>query len=218
MVECCDVSIDEQPIFVCACKLCKWQLWYYFVASNISHNVNPMKKTNIYCKISSKIMHDFSDPLDVTKERNIIIVITVQSFLALPAIIKPILSMQFFFFAMVKYISALIEDTKSSIRKIGHKTPQILTKDFIEMIEFHGKTIEWVFMQGNDQQETIHPTFLFSLMKYFNHRQSLVLLSSIQHCFHFVISERKSPQKQRKSTNRSIVQSGTAIRRKFKSL
>lgn len=86
--------------------------------------------------------HIFSDPLDVTEERNIIIVITVQSFLALPTIIKPILSMQFFFFAIVKYISALIEDAKMSIRKIGHKINQNVRKDLIEMIEFHGKTLE----------------------------------------------------------------------------
>lgn len=84
----------------------------------------------------------FSDPLDVTKEWNVIIVITIQNCLGIPAIVIPILSMHFFFFAMIKFISALIEDAKMAIKKIGHKTLQNVRKDLTEIIKLHGKTLE----------------------------------------------------------------------------
>lgn len=86
--------------------------------------------------------HISSDPLDITKERNMIIVITIQSFLGIPAIVYPILSMHFFFFAMIKYVSALIEDAKISNRKIGHQNPKNLREIFIKMIKFHGVILE----------------------------------------------------------------------------
>lgn len=52
------------------------------------------------------------------------------------------LSMQFFYFAIVKYVSALIDDMKMSIKKFGQETSQTLSNDFIEVIKLHGTALE----------------------------------------------------------------------------
>lgn len=71
-----------------------------------------------------------------------IIVIIIQNWLASPANVCPIFLLEFFFFAISKYVGASIEDIQMSIEKIESESPQNLRADLVDMIEFHGKTLE----------------------------------------------------------------------------
>lgn len=78
----------------------------------------------------------------MTKIRSMIIIVIIQSYFAIPTIVHPILSSQFFFFAMAKYVSAFIEDIKMAINKFGKREDRSLKEDFIEMIKLHGECLE----------------------------------------------------------------------------
>lgn len=77
----------------------------------------------------------------MTKERNVIFVVTIQNWIVIPVVTQPILSTQFFFYAIAQYFSVFIEDVKMAIQRFG-RTNCGLKENFTEMIKFHWTTLE----------------------------------------------------------------------------